>query len=156
MIVVTRWATITVVASRRGRPQRSPQPRVGGQVERRERVVEEVDPRPAYERPGDREPLALAAGEVGAALDHRRVEPLGQRLDEVAGLGDLEGLPQLLLGRVGLAVQQVAAHRAGEQVGLLRDQPDLRPERLRLDAAYVGPAHAHHAGRSRRTAGGRG
>ena len=55
-----------------GRPQRRPQPGVGGEVERGERVVEQVDPRPAYQRPRDGQALALAAGEVGAALGDRR------------------------------------------------------------------------------------
>ena len=54
------------------RAQRCPQPRVGGEVERGERVVEQVDLRSADDRAGDREPLALAAGEVGAALGDRR------------------------------------------------------------------------------------
>ena len=75
--------------------QRSPQPRVGGLVERRERVVEQVDLRLAHQRPRDRQPLALAAGHVRAVLCDRRVQPVRHPLDEVAGLGDLQGPPQV-------------------------------------------------------------
>ncbi len=55
------------VAGDRG--QCGAQPAVRGQVERRERVVEEVDLRLPDQRPGDGQPLPLAAGDVGAALD---------------------------------------------------------------------------------------
>ena len=92
-IVLTRWATMTTVASAMCAAQRRPQRRVGGVVERRERVVEQVDLRPVHQHPGDREPLPLAAGDVGAALGDRRVQPALHPLDEVAGLGDLERLP---------------------------------------------------------------
>ena len=40
-------------------------------------------------RAGRSQPLALTAGEVGAALADRGVEAVGQRLDEVAPLGHL-------------------------------------------------------------------
>ena len=75
------------------RPQRGPQPGVGGQVERGERVVEQVDLRPADQRPGDRQPLPLTAGDVGAALGDRRVQPARHLLDEVTRLGDLQARP---------------------------------------------------------------
>ena len=50
---------------------------------------------------------------------------------EVGGLGDLERLPQLLVGGVGLAEAQVAGHRAGEQVRLLGHQADAAPQQPR-------------------------
>ena len=94
-IVETRWATITTVASRGHRPQRRPQPGVGGQVERGERVVEEVDLGPADHRPGDGEPLPLAAGDVGAALgDRRRRGRRASRATKSRGLGDLAARPR--------------------------------------------------------------
>ena len=45
MMVETRWATMSTVASATTGAERGAQPGVGGQVERRERVVEEVDAR---------------------------------------------------------------------------------------------------------------
>ena len=54
--------------------------------------------------------------------------PLRHRLDEVAGLRDLEASPQLLVGRVRVAVAQVGGDRAGEQVRLLRHEADPVPQ----------------------------
>ena len=56
------------------RHERGAQPRVGGEVERGERVVEQVDARPPDERARDREALPLPARDVGTALADRRVE----------------------------------------------------------------------------------
>ena len=54
---------------------------------------------PLDERPGDREALALAARHVRAALGDRRLEAALHLLDEVAALGDVERVPQLVVGR---------------------------------------------------------
>src|SRR5258706_13141763 len=48
---------------------------VSRQVERRERIVEQVDLRLVDQRPGDRQALPLAARDVGAALRDLRVQP---------------------------------------------------------------------------------
>src|SRR5688572_24643603 len=112
------------------RPERRPEPRVGGEVEGGERVVEEVDLRALHHRASDGETLPLTATDVGAALGDGRVEPLGHLSDEVGGLRDLQRSPHLLVGGVRLAVHQVGADGAGEQVRALRDQADHRPEPL--------------------------
>ena len=119
------------------RAQRGSQPRVGGQVQRGERVVEQVDLWAADQRPSDGQPLALPAGDVGAALRDRRLQAVGHRGHEVPALGDLQRGPQLLVGGVRVAVPQVAGHRSGEQVGPLRDQPDPPPQLLRFQVAHV-------------------
>ena len=62
--------------------ERRSQPGVGGQVERRERVVEHVDLRVDDQRPGDRQPLTLTARHVRAALGDLAVEAVGHRLHE--------------------------------------------------------------------------
>ena len=86
-------------------------------VERRERVVEHQDLRLLDECPRDREPLSLAAGEVRAALRDRCLELSGSLLDEVPGLGDVERLPQVVVGRIRVPVAQVGRDSAGEEVG---------------------------------------
>ena len=53
------------------------QHRIGLEVERREAVVEDVDVGLLDERASDGEPLALAAGDVGAALGDGLVKPSG-------------------------------------------------------------------------------
>ena len=59
---------------------------LGDGVERRGRLVEQQDRRVAQERPGDRHPLPLPAGEVRAARPDARRQPLGQAGDEVGEL----------------------------------------------------------------------
>ena len=122
-MVLTRWATITTAASTGLGRERSAQCRVRGVVECGERVVEAVDARPADDRPGDREPLALTARDVAPTLRNGRIEPVWHRLDEAARLRDLERAPQLLIGGVGVAVTQVGGDRPREEVRPLRHQP---------------------------------
>ena len=69
--------------------------------------------------------------------------PSGSVGHEVTRLGDLEGLPHLLLGRVGQPVLQVAGDGAAEQERLLRDQAEHRPEQVRLQLADVDTADQH-------------
>ena len=71
------------------------------------------------------------------------VQALRHGPDEVLGLGDPQRLPQLVVGRVGVAVAQVGGDRAGEQVGLLRHQADPRPDVLERRVADVDPAEPH-------------
>ena len=59
------------------RPEGGPEPGIGEEVERREGVVEQVDLGLAHQRPGDGEPLALAAGDVAAALLDAGLEAAG-------------------------------------------------------------------------------
>src|SRR5437762_862526 len=113
------------------------QPRIGARVERREAVVEEVDRRSLHKGARDRKALALAAGNVRPALVDGRVQPAGHLLDEVLRLGHLEGVPELLLGRILLAESKVARHCAAEQVRPLRNQPDPAPQVLERPLAYV-------------------
>src|SRR5262245_36570520 len=112
------------------RDQRGPESRVGGEVERRERVVEQVDVRLTHERTRDGEPLALPTRHVGAALADRRMQPPWHRADEVVTLRDTERPPQQLLGRLRIGVTEVARHRAREEVRLLRHETDVAPQHL--------------------------
>ena len=64
---------------------------------------------------------------------------------EVGGLGDLERLPQLVVGGVGLAVAQVAGDGAGEQVRLLGHEADAAPQQLGVEVAHVDAVDEHAA-----------
>ena len=98
--------------------QRGAQPRVRAEVERSEAVVEDVQRCALDERAGDSEALALAARNVLAALVDRRRRCLRRSsADELGRLGDVERAPDLLVGRVGVAVADVARDRAAEQEG---------------------------------------
>ena len=56
-----------------------------------------------------------------------RLETARACADEVLGLGDAQRLPQLVVGRVGLAEAEVAGDRPAEQERLLRDEADASP-----------------------------
>jgi hypothetical protein len=64
----------------------------------------------------------VPAGHVRPALGDAGVQPAGHLLDEVAGLGDVQGMPEFLVSGFLVAVAQVGRHGSGEQVGLLRYQ----------------------------------
>ena len=103
-------------------------------------LVQHQDRRVLEQRPGQREALALAAGEAHAALAHRGIEPLGQRLDEAPRLGGPGRLDHLRLVGLRLPVGDVVAHRALEQVDVLADQADgaaQRGEAHRIDRLAV-------------------
>ena len=133
--------------SGRERHERGTQPCVGGEVERRERVVEQVDLGLSHERPRNGQSLTLPTGNVRAPLRYSGVELTGHVGHEVLGLRDFERLPQLFVGGVGLAVAQVAGDRPGEEVRLLRHEPDPVPEHIGLEIADVHAIDEHRARR---------
>ena len=129
----------------RGRGECGTQPGVGRDVEGREGVVEDVDGRLLDQGPGDRQTLPLTARYVRTALCDARLQAAFELRDEVRGLGDAQRLPHLLVGGVGTAVSQVGGHGAGEQVGLLRHQPDARPQGIGVELPHVDAVHQHLA-----------
>ena len=66
-----------------------------------------------------------------------RLEALLHLAHEGVGLGDPQGVPQLVVGRVGLAEAEVAGDRAVEQERLLGDQADPRPDVVLAHLANV-------------------
>ena len=108
--------------------ERRPEPRVGLEVERREAVVEDVDLGPLDERAGDRERWRWPPDRFEPPWVTGASSPSAISRTNVLGLGDPQGVPQLVVGRVGLAEAEVAGDRAAEQERLLRDEPDPRPD----------------------------
>src|SRR5699024_3967808 len=100
-----------------------PQPRVGGDVEGGERIVEDVDLRFDGQRSGDAQALSLPARVVRASLGDAFLEPVLLLRDEVIGLGDAQGLPELVVAGVVIAEAQVRSDRPGEQVGFCGTRP---------------------------------
>ncbi len=78
------------VAGHRGR---------GGLVEVLGRLVEDEDREVGQQRPGQREPAALAAGQRPAVLADRRLQPGRQGVDPVGQPGRRQGLAQFVVGR---------------------------------------------------------
>ena len=113
-------------AALRERAQRVVDRLLGGGVDRGGGVVEHQDPRVGEHRPGQRDPLPLAAGEREPALADDRVVAVGQALDELVRLRGPRGGPHLLVGGVGAAVGDVGADGVGEQEASSNTTPSSR------------------------------
>ncbi len=114
-------------------------------VEVRGRLVEHDDVRRLEQQPGQGEALLLAARQPVAAVADHGVEPVGQRLDQRQDLGAAQRLLELVLGRVGLGVEQVGADRVVEQVRVLGDHADHLAQRVEGRVAHVDAVDAHGA-----------
>ena len=118
-------------------------------------LVEDDHPRPGQEQAGDREALAFAAGEPVAALPHHRVQAVGQRGEQLAEPGAVQGVDQLGVGGVRGGVAQVGRDRVVEQVPVLGDDADRAAHGRERQVAHVDPAQLDGAARRRRRAAGR-
>ena len=116
-------------------------------VDRGRRVVEDEDARVGEQRPGDRDALALAAGEREAALADARVVAVGQLGHEAGGLGALGGALDLRAGGVRAAVGDVVVDGGAEQERVVGDHRDGAAQRGEVDLPHVGAVDAHRAGR---------
>ena len=99
--------------------QRTAQGHVGLVVQRREAVVEQIDPGFLGNGAGNGKPLLLAAGNVGAALCDGALVALGLGLDELGGLCDGSCFLHSGVGDLLAAELQVAFDGAAEQHTLL-------------------------------------
>ena len=87
----------------------------------------------------------MAAGDIGAALAHLGVEAVGQRHDEIVGLGILGGLDHLLLSGVRAAPQQILADGAREEDVVLKHHADAGAELIQGIVTHVHPVHQDSA-----------
>ena len=100
----------------------------------------------AEDRPGQRDPLPLAAGQaVAAGADDRVVAAVQFLFDEAVGVGLLGGRDHFLAGGLRRAVADVVVHRVVEQQRLLRDQADLPPQVAQPQFAQVDAVQPHGA-----------
>ncbi len=135
-------------------PQRRLDLRLGGHVERRERVVEHEHRGGCRDRTREREPLALPAREAHALFADLRVDAVGQVVGE-ARLCDAERLGEHALGlgshlgliarELGPAEQHVVAHRRREQRRVLERHRDVRAELLARERADVDAVERHRS-----------
>jgi hypothetical protein len=84
--------------------QRRPQYPIGLVVERRERIVEDLDLRVSVDGAGDGEALLLTAGDVRAALGDVAFILALHLLNEIGALGNPDGPVDILLRPLLLAV----------------------------------------------------
>ena len=123
-----------------------PDQRVGTGIDRAGRIVEDQDLRTFEQRPRDAETLFLPARDIGAALLDLGFVSVGETADELIRLREPTRLGDLLVGRAGVAPEQVFPDRAREQQILLQNHRDRVAERLGIVFAHVAPADAHRAG----------
>jgi hypothetical protein len=109
-------------------------------------LVEDHDPRLGQQEAGNREALALAAGEAVATLPHHRVETVGERLDQCRQAGFAQRVPQLLLGSVGRGEEEVLPDGVVEEVPVLGHHAERFPQRAERQVPHVDARQAHRAG----------
>ena len=97
-IVESRWATMNVVRPCHHLAQAVLDRLLGARVDRGGRVVEDQHARLGEQRPGDRDPLTLAARERQPALADDGVVAVGSARDEVVRLRPPRGQLDLLRG----------------------------------------------------------
>ena len=90
-------------------------------IERGRRFVEEQQGCVAEERTRDGDALALTARQARAAFTEEGVQTFGKSAQELFRMRVASGLPDLVLGRVPVAVLEIVARRCGEDDRFLRD-----------------------------------
>lgn len=100
-------------------------------------LVEDEDGWIFQDSPRNTHPLALAAGELNAALANERAISLLHFHNERMGEGSFRRLSYFLRGGAGLAVSDVFSDRPREEVYLLRHHRNLVAQTLLGDVAEV-------------------
>ena len=109
-------------------------------------LVEQEQRRVAHEGAGERDALAFAGGQPRPSLAQQRVGTGGQAPHDFGQAGGLERGRHLGVGRVGSAEPDVLGHRAGEEVGPLRDPADVTAPIVEVEIGDVHTAEGHGPG----------
>ena len=126
---------------------------LGRPVDVRGRLVEDQDARVGDERARDRDQLALARREPGAALADDVVEPVLEPRRDAVDADRARGRLDLLVGRVGPPEADVVGDRPAEEERILQHDAELAPVRAEPHVAKVDAVDAHGAlRRGRRSA----
>ena len=107
--------------------------------------VEDQDGRVFEKRSGDGDALALASGELCAAISDYRFVAVGKRFDEFAREGRFGGFADARGVNVVFAVGDVFRYRVVEEKCLLRDEADFVSQRCEREIADIGAVDAHRA-----------
>src|ERR1700758_3622635 len=89
-------------------------------VERARRLIEDQDARITDQRAGDRQSLALTAGQIGGALLDSSFIAARQMFNELLGAGQTRSVDNFLKGRVRLCCSDRLADRAAEEEVILQ------------------------------------
>ena len=111
-----------------------------GPVDVRGRLVEDQDARVGDQRARDRDQLALAGREAGAALAHDVVEPVLEARRNAVDADRARRVDDLLVGRVGTAEADVVGDRAAEEERVLQHDAELAAVRAELTSRRSFPS----------------
>ena len=111
--------------------------RLALRVERAGRLVEDQDARIGDQRARDREPLALAAGEVGRAFLDEGLVAIRHAFDELLGARESGGPHRVLEREARPAGDEVVADRAAEQEVVLQDDAEALPQVPEVDLPQI-------------------
>ena len=114
-------------------------------IQRAGRLVKDQDARIGDQGAGDRDALALAAGERGAALADLGVVAIGQPGDEFMRAREFRRLDDLLHRQRRVGEADIVAHRAVEQHVVLQHDADLPAQPGRIHQCDVDPVDEHLA-----------
>ncbi len=112
-------------------------------VHRRQGVVQHEDGRPADDRAGQGDALALPARQRVPLLTDPRVEAPGELPDETVGPGRPQRLPDVVVGRPGRPHEDVLPHRDREEDRVLESHPEVGPQGVEGDVPKVVPVEGH-------------
>ena len=115
MMELMRWAMMILVAPGQRRPQTAADVLVGGHIHGGGGVVQDQDLGLFQDGPGDQQPLALAAGQVGGVLLQHRLIPVGEPVDVLVGRAMAQAACIWAQGGVGVRPAEVVGDGAGEQ-----------------------------------------
>src|SRR5215467_4856281 len=115
-------------------------------VQRARRLVEDQNSRIGDQRPGNRDTLALAARQVGAALAHDRVVSLRQLDDEIVRAGELRRGHNLMHPQGWIGERDIVADGSVEQHIFLEHNADLTAQPSDIDDAQIDPVNHDPAG----------
>ena len=101
-----------------------------GGVERAGGLVQEIDGGIDQDRPGEADPLLLAAGQPSADLPQVRVVPVGQTLNELVSEGQPARVDDFASGRLGSSIADVLGNRSRREHFRLRDEAEMRSPSL--------------------------
>lgn len=86
---------------------------------------------------GDRDALALTAGQINSAFTDPGFVTLGKLFDELMGVGDFGGSDDLIAIVAHLSKGDVLGDRTGEQDGVLGDDANLVTQAGEGEVAYI-------------------
>lgn len=114
-------------------------------IERRSRFVEHEHFRCLEERPGNGEPLLLTAGQARASFAHFGLVALGKSFDRGVDARHPACAHDLFERGRWVAGQQVGKNGAGEEHGLLRNDPKYRAQLVGTAVPGVDPVDSDAA-----------